>query len=147
MQVILQEDIASLGKAGEVVNVRDGYGRNYLLPQKKAVVANPKNLGQLEHQKRLIAAKQQKIKKQAAEMAERLTQVTLNIAREVGEGDKLFGSVTAKDIVDALRANGLTIDRHAIELSAPLKELGIFDVPVKLHPEVQASVKVGVVKK
>lgn len=147
MQVILQEDIAKLGKAGEVVSVREGFGRNFLLPQKKAVLADPKNLKQLDHQKRSIAAKQQKARKVAGEFADKLGKLSITIAREVGEEDKLFGSVTIKDVADALRAEGHIIDRHNIQLAAPIKELGIFDIPVKVHSEVTATVKVWVVKK
>jgi large subunit ribosomal protein L9 len=147
MQVILQEDILHLGKAGEVVSVRDGYGRNYLLPKKLAVVADPKNLQQLAHQKRVVDARQLKVKKAAREMAEVLGGVSLTISREVGEEDKIFGSVTVKDIADALRNEGHPVDRHAIELAAPIKQLGIFDIPVKLHAEVTGTVKVWVVKK
>lgn len=147
MQVILQEDVTQLGKAGDVVDVREGYGRNYLLPQRKAVVADPKNLKQLAHQKRVVEARQLKAKKAAAEFAEKLSGVSLTIGREAGEEEKLFGSVTAKDIADALRSEGHIVDRHAIDLAAPIKQLGIYDIPVKLHAEVTAVVKVWVVKK
>ena len=147
MQVILQEDVRNVGKAGEVVDVREGFGRNYLLPKKKAVVADPGNLKVLEHQKRVVAAHQQKLKKGAEELAKKLSGVSLTIGREAGEEDKIFGSVTNKDIAEALRVEGFSIDRHDIELAAPLKQLGIFDIPVKLHQEVAATVKVWVVKK
>ena len=147
MQVILQEDIAKLGKAGDVVNVREGFGRNYLLPQKKAVVADPKNIRQLEHQKRVVAAKQAKVRGAAEELAAKLANVSLTISREAGEEDKIFGSVTVKDIHEALRAEGHTVDRHAVALEAPIKQLGIFEIPVKLHAEVTATVKLWVVKK
>ncbi len=147
MQVILQEDVAKLGKAGDVVNVREGFGRNFLLPQKKAVLADPKNMKQLEHQKRVVTAKQAKVRAAAEEAAKKLASVSVTIGREAGEEDKLFGSVTVKDIADALRAEGHVFDRHAIALESPIKQLGIFDVPVKLHAEVTATVKVWVVKK
>lgn len=147
MQVILQEDISNLGKAGEVVNVREGFGRNFLLPQKKAVEADPKNLKQLEHSKRVIGAKQAKVKKAAVELAEKLKTVSITIGRESGEEDKLFGSVTSKDIHAALRQENFILDRHAILLDEPIKQLGIFDVAVRLHPEVTQTVKVWVVKK
>lgn len=147
MQVILQEDIVNLGKAGDVVNVREGYGRNFLLPQKKAQLANSKNLKQLEHQKKVVSAKQAKVKKQAMELSEKLKTVSITIGREAGEEDKLFGSVTVKDISDALRNEGHIIDRYSIDLKEPIKQLGIFDVAVKLHPEVVGIVKVWVVKK
>lgn len=147
MQVILREDVPNLGKAGDVMEVRDGYGRNFLLPRKKAVMANPGNMQELEHQKRVVAALTAKRKKGAEELAAQMSKVSLTIGRESGEEDKLFGSVTTKDVADALRAEGYTIDRHDIVLEAPIKQLGVFDVPVKLHPEVTAAVKVWVVKK
>lgn len=147
MQVILQEDIPQLGKAGDVVQVRDGYGRNYLLPGRKAVLADPKNLRQLEHQKRIVAAKQLKRKRAAEDLAAKLKELSITIGREVGEEDKLFGSVTTKDIADALRAEGFIVERHDIQLEQPIKQLGIFDIPVKLHAEVTGEVKIWVVKK
>jgi large subunit ribosomal protein L9 len=147
MQVILQEDVSSLGRAGEIVTVRDGYGRNFLLPKKKAVLADPKNVKELEHQKRAVASKQIKAKKAAEELAVKFSSVSLTIARDAGEEDKLFGSVTVKDIAEALRNEGYTIDRYAIELKTPIKQIGIFEVPVRLHSEVTATVKVWVVKK
>ncbi len=147
MQVILQEEVKDLGKAGEIVNVREGYGRNFLIPNKKAVLANPKNVKQLEHEKRVVAAKQLKLKKSAEDIASKLKELSITIGRDAGEEDKLFGSVTAKDIVDALRNEGHIIDRHAVILDAPIKQIGIFDVPVKLHQEVTATVKIWVVKK
>lgn len=147
MQVILQEDVAKLGRAGDVVNVREGYGRNFLLPRKKAVLADPKNVRQLEHQKRVVAAKQEKVRKVAQDLAEKLKSVSITIRRESGEEDKIFGSVTAKDITDTLRTEGYIVDRHSVQLDQPIKQLGIFDIPVKLHPEVVGVVKIWVVKK
>jgi large subunit ribosomal protein L9 len=147
MQVILQEDVRNLGKAGDVVNVKEGFGRNFLLPRKKAVLADPSNIRQLEHHKRVVASRQQKVKQEAEKLSERLRNVSITIARESGEEDKLFGSVTTKDIADALRNEGLTIDRHDIRLDSPIKQIGIFDVEVKLHSEVTGVVKVWVVKK
>ncbi len=147
MQVILKEDVQSLGKAGDVVNVSEGYGRNYLLPEKKAILAAPNNLKQLEHQKRIVEALQLKRKRTAEELSQKLASLSLTISRDAGEEDKLFGSVTTKDISEALKNEGFIIDRHDIHLDAPIKKLGIFDVPAKLHPEVTATVKVWVVKK
>ncbi|MFH1830742.1 MAG: 50S ribosomal protein L9 [Pseudomonadota bacterium] len=147
MQLILKEDVQSLGKAGDVVTVREGYGRNYLLPKKKAIVAAPNNLKQLEHQKKIVAALQLKRKRTAEELAQKIGALSLTISRDAGEEDKLFGSVTTKDISEALRNEGFIIDRHDIHLDAPIKNLGIFDVPAKLHSEVTATVKVWVVKK
>lgn len=147
MQVILQENIPSLGKAGEVVTVRDGYGRNFLIPKGKAVVADPKNLNMLEHQKRVVAAKEVKRKREAEDLSTKLSQLSITISREAGEGEKIFGSVTNKDVSDALRREGYIIERHDVTMEEPIKQLGIFDIPVKLHTEVTATVKVWVVKK
>ncbi len=147
MQVILQEDVAKLGKAGDVVNVKEGFGRNYLLPKKKAVPADLGNLKQMEHHKREVAAKQLKVKKAAQELAKKFSSLSIIIARESGEGDKLFGSVTSKDIADALRAEGHFVDRHALILPEPIKALGVFEVQIKLHSDVTATVKVSVAKK
>ncbi len=147
MQVILKEDVPNLGKAGDVVNVRDGYGRNFLLPRKKAIMAAPNNLRQLEHQKKVVAALQLKRRRTAEELSQKIAGISLTIPRDAGEEDKLFGSVTTKDISEALRVEGYVVDRHDISLEAPIKQLGIFEVPVKLHPEVTGTVKVWVVKK
>ncbi len=146
MQVILQTDIPSLGKAGDVVTVKEGYARNFLIPKKMAVLADPKNLRMLEHQKRVAAAKQIKLKRQAEEIAGRLNSTTITIARDTAEEEKLFGSVTAKDIAEALRKEGIVVDRHAIQLENPIKNIGIYDVHIKLHPEVIGTIKVWVVK-
>lgn len=147
MQVILQEDIQKLGKAGDVVNVRDGYGRNFLLPKKKAIIAQPNNLKQLEHQKKVVAALQLKRKKEAEVLSGKIAALSITIGREAGEEDKLFGSVTTKDVSEALRNEGFIVDRHDLVLEAPIKQLGIFEIPIKLHPEVTGTVKVWVVKK
>jgi len=147
MQLILQQDVPNVGKAGDVVSVKEGYGRNYLLPKKLAVKAEPGNIKQLDHQKRVVAAKLSKMKHSAEELAGKLGQLSLTISREAGEEDKLFGSVANKDIAESLRNEGFIIDRHDIQLEAQIKILGVFDVPVRLHPEVTGTVKVWVVKK
>lgn len=147
MQVILQENVPQLGKAGDVVTVKEGYGRNFLLPSGKAVMADPKNLRMLDHQKRVVAAKEMKRKSEAEDIARKLGELSVTISREVGEAEKLFGAVTTKDIAESLRREGYAIDRHDIKLDEPIKQLGIFDVGVKLHAEVTGTVKVWVVKK
>ncbi len=147
MQVILQQDVSNVGRAGDVVDVREGFGRNYLLPRKLAVVADPGNIKQMEHHKRVVTAKISKMKKSAEELSAKISQVSLTIGRESGEEDKLFGSVTNKDIAEALRVEGFIVDRHDIKLDEPIKTLGIFDVSVRLHPEVNGTIKVWVVKK
>jgi large subunit ribosomal protein L9 len=145
MQVILREDVANLGKAGDIATVRDGYGRNFLIPYGKAVMASEKNVRQLEHNKRVIFQQQAKLKASAEAVAAKLGTMQITIKRKVGEQDKLYGSVTNKDIADELSKLGAQIDRHTIELAEPIRALGTFDVPVKLLAGVTASVKVWVV--
>lgn len=146
IEVILKEDIQSIGKAGDIVKVKPGFARNYLLPQGKAVQAAAGNLKELEHQKRIVSARQSKLKKEAENLAAQLAGLSINIKKEAGEGDKIFGSVTTKEIADALRREKIIIDKKAIALSQPIKQLGIFEVPVRLHAEVTANLKVLVVK-
>ncbi|MCC6272881.1 MAG: 50S ribosomal protein L9 [Deltaproteobacteria bacterium] len=146
MQVILREDIPTLGKAGEVVKVRDGYGRNYLLPRKKAVLADAKNLKAVEAQKKQIEAQRSKDRQKADEAAAKLASLELTIAREVGSNDRLFGSVTKVEISAALREKGVQIDKHLIEIEAPIKTIGTYEVGVKLHPEVRTAFKLWVVR-
>lgn len=147
MQVILQEKVPQLGEAGDIVTVKPGYGRNYLLPRGLAVTADPKNVRMLDHQKRVVQAKESKRKTKAEELARKLAELSLTISREAGEGEKIFGSVTTKDIAEGLRRENFIVDRHDIKLDEPIKQLGIFDVEVKLHSEVTGTVKVWVVKK
>ncbi len=147
MEVILQEDISTLGKAGEVVKVRDGYGRNYLLPRKKAVIASSKKMKELEHNKKVIAARQAKIVEQANELKNKLEAHIVTLAREVGQEDKLFGSVTSHDIAESLRLASFVVDKTMIHLAEPIKAVGVFDVSVRLPGSVSATVKVSVVKR
>ncbi len=144
MKLILREDVDNLGKGGEVVDVKPGYGRNFLLPRGLAVLANPKNLRDIEHQKSVAAAKAAKLKASAQAVAKRLADTPVTLKRKAGEQDKLYGSVTALDVAEALAARGLQIDRRSIELAEPIKTVGEFDVPVKLHHEVVGKVKVTV---
>ena len=146
MQIILREDVPSLGKAGEVVKVRDGYARNFLLPKKLSLVADAKNLKALEVQKKAIEKNQAKAKEGAQEVADRLNKLEVTIARGVGSGDRLFGSVTKMDISEALAKQGMRVDKHLIGLEAPIKTIGTFDIPVKLHGEVSAVFKLWVVR-
>src|SRR6266850_1224825 len=145
MEVILKEDLPNLGKMGEVVRVRDGYARNYLLPRGLVVVANKKNLKTFEHQKRVVASQKDRVSKQAQTLADKLTQVSLVIAARSGEEGKLFGSVTNIDIEKALKAKGVEVERRRIHLSEPIKMVGNYEVPVRLTAEVTANVKVSVV--
>lgn len=145
MKVILRETLPNLGQAGDVVDVRPGYGRNYLIPQGKAVMATVGNVRRIEHEKRVALAQQAKIKASATDVATRLAAIELTIARKVGEQEKLYGSVTSLDIAEALAAQNLEIDRRQIQLDEPIRTLGTFEVPVRLHAEVTQPVKVIVV--
>jgi large subunit ribosomal protein L9 len=144
MKVILTKDMDNLGKAGALVEVKPGYGRNYLLPRNLAVLATAKNIRQLDHAKAGILARAAKEKTNAEGMAKKLNAIELKFARKVGEQNKLFGSVTSKDIHEQLAAQGYQLDRKQVHLSEPLKELGTHEVEVKLHSEVSAKLKVTV---
>ena len=145
MKLILREDVVNLGKAGDLASVRGGYGRNFLIPYGKAVLASEKNLKQLEHHKRVIAIDQAKKKASAEAVAAKLASLQVTIARKVGEQDKLYGSVTNKDIADAMEKLGATVDRHTIELAEPIRALGTYEVAVRLHAGIAGKVKVWVV--
>ena len=144
MKLILREDVENLGKGGELVEVKAGYGRNYLLPRGLAVVANPRNIREIEHQKQVAVAKAAKMRASAEALARRLADTPVSLTRKVGGQDKLFGSVTAMDIAEALGQRGLSIDRRSIDLAEPIKTVGEFEVSVKLHHEVAGKVKVKV---
>lgn len=145
MEVILKEDIANLGKIGEVVRVRDGYARNYLLPRGLVLVANKKNLGSFEHQKKIVSDQRQKIMRQAQVVGNDLAAVSLVIAMRVGEEGKLFGSVTNMQIEKALKAKGLNVDRRKIHLEAPIKSVGDYEIPIRLAADLTVPLKVSVV--
>ena len=146
MDVILREDVEKLGKSGEVVSVKDGYARNFLLPRGLAYLATDGN------KRRLEAEQRQRDRRTAAEvagardLATRLETVSLSFSMKAGEGDKLFGSVTAADIAERLAAEGLPVDRKHIELEEPIKALGVYKVPIRLHADVKPEVRVWVVK-
>lgn len=144
MEVILKEDVNKLGHRGDVVKVADGYGRNYLLPEKLAIEANVANKAVIEQMKASAVRKSVKEKAGAEQLATQLSEVELVFERKVGENEHLFGSVTSGDIAHALEAKGYTIDRRKIALDEPLKSLGEYHVPVKLHREVTSHVKVTV---
>jgi large subunit ribosomal protein L9 len=147
MQVILRDDMDNLGKSGEVVNVKEGYARNFLLPRGHAIKATAGDIARVEHEKRVIAARTAKLAKEAQAEADNLSQVSVSIARAVGEEDKLFGSVTGRDISEALKEKGVHVDAKKIHLDEPIKALGMVEVPVKLGRGVTATIKVWVVKK
>ena len=143
--VILQQDISTLGKSGEVVKVRPGYARNYLLPKSLAVPATLKQVNRLEHEKKAAEARNAKAKVETQALAEKIGELTLVIARKVGEGEKLYGAVTSKEIEAAMAEKGLPLDRKKIQLAEPIKALGTFSVPAKLGHDVVANIKVEVV--
>jgi large subunit ribosomal protein L9 len=144
VQVILSEEVNNLGRPGDVVKVRAGYARNYLLPRKLAVEANPKNLREFEHAKSVALLKREALKQKAAGLKERIEALTLAIGARAGEEGKLFGSVTNIDIERALRDQGVEVDRRRITLAEPIKQLGDFTVTVRLESEVEARLKVNV---
>ena len=146
MQVILLEDVSSLGKAGDLVKVSDGYGRNYLIPQKKAVVATEKSIKTLEHQKRLVQHRMAKAKKDVQRIAQEIEALSCTFVKSVGESGKLFGSVTTMEIEAYLKENGIEVDRKKIHMEEPIKSVGMFSVPIKLHADVVANLKVWVVQ-
>ncbi len=145
MQVILREEIEKLGKIGDLVKVKDGFGRNYLIPMKKAIEATPKNLNAMNHAKKMVADRLRKLKKEAAADAENIKTLSITIKAKVGEEGKLFGSVTSMDIADAAAAQGVKIDKRKIVLEEPIKRTGEFTVTVKLHSDVTADLKVSVI--
>jgi len=147
MKVILQETVEGLGHVGDLLDVSDGFARNYLLPRRKALEASSRNVKALEHVKRVSAEKARKEKQQIEAVAKKISAVSLTLTAQVGKDDKMFGSVTVKDIVEGLAEHGFEVDRRRIQLAQPIKELGTFTVPVKLHRDVTASVSVMVVKK
>lgn len=144
MEVILKEDVEKLGHRGDIVKVAEGYGRNFLLPRKLAIQASRANKAVIEQMKAAAVRKSAKEKTGAEALAQQLNEVQLSFDRKVGEKDHLFGSVTSSDIAAALESKGFNIDRRKIHLDDPLKSLGEFHVPVKLHREVTAHVKVTV---
>jgi large subunit ribosomal protein L9 len=147
MRIILRENLENLGKAGEVVTVRPGYGRNYLLPSGLAVPATEKDEARMKHEQRVIAARVAKLAKEMQSEADRLSQVSVSLSRAVGEEDKLYGSVNNRDIADALAEQGVKLDAKKIHLDEPIKTLGMTEVTVKLGHEITAKIKVWVVKK
>jgi large subunit ribosomal protein L9 len=142
MEVLLREDIEHLGGRGELVKVKAGYGRNYLLPRGLAVQATPSNLKQIEQQRLALLKREAALRETAEQQAGLVRDVTLEFNRRAGEHGLLFGSVTSMDLAEALAAKGYEIDRKRIQLKDPIKELGEYEVPVRLHREVTASLKV-----
>ena len=146
MKVILTEDVDTLGNAGEIVAVKDGYARNFLLPRQLALIANKGNMAVYKEVRRQREVQQSRAKREAEVLAESLEKVSCNVPVTVGEGDRIFGSVTAQQIADLLKEQGFDIDRRIVQLDEPIRALGVYDVPLRLHPEVEAKIKVWVVK-
>lgn len=144
MRLILRETVPHVGQSGELVTVRDGYGRNFLIPQGLAIPATDRNVKQVEHHKRVIAAQEAKRIQQAQELAQQLSQMEVALLRQVGVGNKLFGSVGSRDIEQALRQQGVTLDRKTLVLPEPIRTLGEHQVEIKLGSGVVASIKVRV---
>jgi len=147
MEVILCQDVPHLGKVGDVVKVKDGYARNLLFPKKLAYVASSTNLKRIEQQKKRRITQLEEEKQKSIALAEKLSKVSCTINVEVNDRDRLYGSVTDADIAQVLEAEGFQIDKRDVVISSPIEELGIFEVGVKLHPEVTAKVRVWVTKK
>jgi large subunit ribosomal protein L9 len=146
MEVILREHVDNLGRRGDVVKVADGYARNYLLPRKLAMAATEANKKHLERERRILEAKEATERRDAEGIAERLAALEVVVTRRVGETEALYGSVTAADIADALKAQGFDADRRKIQLAEPIKHVGEFMVPLKLHRDVTGQIKVRVEK-
>ncbi len=144
MEVILKETVEGLGVPGDILNVADGYARNYLLPMQLAIHATDRNRRHFEHQKRVIDHQESKNREQAREIAAQIAGVTCTLSRRAGENDRLFGSVTSMDISEALQAIGFDLERRFFELAEPIRELGVFMVPIKLHPDVHVELRVVV---
>ena len=146
MRVILKKAVSHLGEAGEIVKVSPGYGRNYLIPRGLAIPASEGSVRQAEHQQRMADAIRRKQVNEAQELAAKLENVSVSIRREAGEDDKLFGSVTNRDIVEALAEEGVELDRRLLQLEDNIRAIGLYNVPVRLHKDVTAEVRVYVIR-
>lgn len=145
MKIILREDVEKLGKAGEVVKVKDGFGRNYLIPRKLAVLANVRNMKALDHDRRTIETRAKKTRKTAEATAATLSSVSLTLPAKAGEEGKLFGAITSRDIAEALGKAGVTVDRKAIQLADPIKQVGDYKVKIRVATDVLPEISVSVV--
>lgn len=146
MKVILVHNVDRLGIAGDVAEVKNGYARNYLLPQKLALVANQKNLAVYEEVRRQKEAQGNRVQREAVTLGKVLEKLSCTVSVASGEGDRIFGSITAQQISNLLKDQGVEVDRRAIVLDEPIRSLGVYDVPIQLHPKVEVKVKVWVVK-
>jgi len=147
MRVILQEKVHNLGSIGDIVRVKDGYARNFLMPRGLAVAADEQNVKRLEHQRRLAAARASRLLTEARALAEKISSIGVTIKMEAGEDMRLFGSVTSRDVADALAAEGVVVDKKAVLIDEPIRTLGVKAVKIRLHPEVDSQVTVYVIKK
>lgn len=146
VHVVLTEDLPNVGKSGELVKVRPGYARNFLVPRGLAISATQENVARIEHEKKVAEARSAKLLREAQELSQKLSSVKLTISRPVGENDRLYGSVTTRDIEEALKSQGFSVDRRRID-TEPLKALGTFQVPVRLATSVTANIEVTVAAK
>ena len=146
MKLLLKEDVHGLGSCGDEVEVKSGYGKNFLIPKGHAIIATPKNLKQFNHQKSIIQGRLKKIKVGAEAQALEIGKVTCKFKKKTSDSGKIFGAITPQDISESLRSHGVELDRRKLQLKEPIKSLGDFEVPVKLHPEVTVVVKVTVVQ-
>ena len=146
MKVILLKDIETLGSAGEVVDVKNGYGRNFLIPRNEALVASAANMAQFESRRKQQETLAERDRRAAEALAKKLETESITAQVKVGEEDRLFGSVTSQNVAELLDEKGYEIDRRAIHLEDPIRELGVYNIEVRLHPEVTAAVKLWVVK-
>lgn len=146
MQIILKKQIEKLGKAGEVISVRDGYARNFLFPQGLALPASAVNLKIIEQEEKRMLLRQEKQKKELQDLAGKISSTSCTITVQAGPDGKLFGSVTNQDIAQAYKLEGINIDKRNIELPQPIKEVGVFKISVRLHPEITAQAKLWIVK-
>lgn len=146
MKVILTENVKSLGQIGDIVEVKRGHARNYLMPEKLAVEANPRNVKAIDHQRRLLSQKMSKQLSDSKKFAEELDTVSLTLSKKAGEQNKLFGSVTDMDIEKALNEKGYPVTRKMIQLDEPIKTLGVYNINLKIHPETDTKIKLWIIK-
>ena len=144
MKLLLKEDVDGLGFCGDEVEVKDGYGRNFLIPKGKALLATPNNLKAFNHQKRIVQSKVKKVTEIAQGVADEISRVPIQIKKKIGDGGKMFGSVTAQEISDLLKAKGVDLDRRKIQIQEPIKKAGEYTIPVRLHPKVTTEIKLTV---
>jgi large subunit ribosomal protein L9 len=147
MEVILSQDMTNLGKAGDVVTVKDGYARNYLIPRKVAFVATPSNLKKIEIQQQKKKAEEEKKKQEALALAEKLNKTSCTLSVEVNDLEKLYGAVSETEILQVLETEGFEIDKRDLIIEKPIEELGIYEIGIKIHPEVTAKIRLWVTKK